>query len=457
MKAVAFNGLTRRRQLAAMVAGSGAVLAACVPGADSGAGGQRGPLSGDMEFWFHWAANTAGYYEAMQRSAAWFRAENPGVQLTANQVTGSAQQEKLTILAASGSRPPDVMTTSSVTVGLAAAKLLRPIDDLLRTSKIKRSQFLDSAWDGSAWRGQTYGVLTVAFELPFCLAWNKTLFTQRGLDPEKPPRTNLDLFELGAKITQPDKQDGLALLGFHPLYGSGSNWSTWLMRHGIPAKEVWDPKTPEKVRINQPAIEQIFTDNLNYLKRLDLGRIDVWRKAWPGDNGFANSANAMMIRGSPYPGLLSAANPALLPYIGYGWIPTQKSERVQGFNPWNLTIPAGAKRADLAMTFIEFWTTFRVQDMMRELTGSFGAIKEYIDKADLRQQPPGVSTIFGMLKQVERLEPNGVVMPLTVPFGTAMTAAWDSVVASKATPRQALEETQKNVQGQLDEVIQKGR
>src|SRR5262245_16496531 len=76
MESASFKQWTRRRQLAAVSAGSGAALAACAPELGTSSTAPRGPLSGDMEFWFHWAPSTAGYYEAMERSATWFREEN---------------------------------------------------------------------------------------------------------------------------------------------------------------------------------------------------------------------------------------------------------------------------------------------------------------------------------------------------------------------------------------------
>jgi multiple sugar transport system substrate-binding protein len=97
--------------------------------------------------------------------------------------------------------------------------LLEPLDDLAAANGIDLEDIYpamlaqgkrgDSLY-ALPWGSDTYG-----------LYWNKDLFEEAGLDPEKPPQTLEELVEYADKLTKVDENGKIIQLGFVPDFSWG--------------------------------------------------------------------------------------------------------------------------------------------------------------------------------------------------------------------------------------------
>ncbi|UCH18241.1 MAG: ABC transporter substrate-binding protein [Burkholderiales bacterium] len=160
--------------------------------------------------------------------AADFEKENPEIKL--KPVYAGSYQDTITkaLTAAKGGDAPHmavILSTDMYT--LIDEGLVVPFDELVKTAE-------ERAWMGSFYPGfmknsQTGGK---TWGIPFqrstvVMYWNKELFKEAGLDPEKPPATWNELVEMGRKLTQRDASGNVATWG---VQVPSSGFPYWLFQ-----------------------------------------------------------------------------------------------------------------------------------------------------------------------------------------------------------------------------------
>lgn len=135
-----------------------------------------------------------------------FEKENPGVKIRNEQITWGNGLDKIVVAMANG-RSPDICEIGSTWMGkfMGEGALIDVTD---KFSDLKPDYMM---WKPATWKGRLYGMPWLAGTR--VLFYNKQLFTQVGLDPEKPPTTWAQMLEYAQKLHQPDKG----------LYGFGMN------------------------------------------------------------------------------------------------------------------------------------------------------------------------------------------------------------------------------------------
>ncbi|MCD6384352.1 ABC transporter substrate-binding protein [Candidatus Sumerlaeota bacterium] len=172
----------------------------------------------EITFWHIWGAKYA--QRAMNKIVEQYNQQNPGVKVVPLVVpfseTGAFIQKVLTAIA--GGTPPDVLTFSGVPV-LAGKNALLPLDGYIKRDNFDLHNFLRYRVKVASWGGHQYGIpfSTSANSLLF---YNKDLFREVGLDPERPPRTWKELEETAKKLTI-IKNGKIERLGFVPNWGQG--------------------------------------------------------------------------------------------------------------------------------------------------------------------------------------------------------------------------------------------
>lgn len=144
---------------------------------------------------------------------------HPNVHIAETPVTDNTK-----ILAAiAGGSPPDVIDLGlGITVPEWAQRgVLLPLDDYIARSHLDRNQFIASSWLPVIYNGKTYGLPFSNFNVG--LVWNRKLFSQAGLDPNRAPSTLEELTTYAAKLTH--KSAGkITQLGFLPDYPGNANF-----------------------------------------------------------------------------------------------------------------------------------------------------------------------------------------------------------------------------------------
>ena len=110
---------------------------------------------------------------------------------------------------------------------------------------VTADQYFTFAWQEATYKDHIYA-------LPFdtdtrALWYNKDIFTEAGLDPEKPPQTLDELKQTAAKLTTKGGGEQITRFGFHPYYDQ-----MWLYTWGFAFKgEFQDPQT-KKITFSDP-------------------------------------------------------------------------------------------------------------------------------------------------------------------------------------------------------------
>lgn len=141
---------------------------------------------------------------------------------------GDVEQKALTAIA--GGAAPDLFKLDRFRVGSWAAKdLLVCLDPLIKRDKYNMSQYYKPTYGETIYGGRCYA-------LPWNtdsrgLYFNKTMFKQLGLDPNRPPKTWEELTATSRKI---DMRDGTGKLTRATLIPVNGNWwfNGWLYSAG---------------------------------------------------------------------------------------------------------------------------------------------------------------------------------------------------------------------------------
>jgi sn-glycerol 3-phosphate transport system substrate-binding protein len=160
--------------------------------------------------------------------AAQFNKENPDYNVTPV-YSGTYQETIVKVLTAhkAGKPPTSAILLSTDTFTLADEGAIAPIDDFVKTDADRawlKSFFpaflLNGQFDNKTW-GVPFQRSTVV------LYWNKELFKEAGLDPNKPPQTWAETISMGQKLTKKDASGKVTQWG---IQVPSSGFPYWLFQ-----------------------------------------------------------------------------------------------------------------------------------------------------------------------------------------------------------------------------------
>lgn len=285
---------------------------ACGDGQSQKASGVRHIL-----YWEKW---TDFEGEAMDRVVDAFNAKEkerakvePGYRpIEVEKVTISRIEDKL-LVASAGGNPPDVAGFYSARVPAYADKgALTDLTALAQKAGLERSDYVEHYYDLSVHRGRLWGLPTTPASV--ALHWNKRLFREAGLDPEKPPETLEQLDEMAEKLTKwevtgpdgkkeirtgylpevPASRKRLLQLGFLP--GEPDWWSYgWGFVFGGKLID------GEKITAYSPENVRAYRWVASYSQKIGVDAIKRFRSGFgnfgTAENPFLSSRLAMQIQG----------------------------------------------------------------------------------------------------------------------------------------------------------------
>ena len=163
----------------------------------------------EMHVWVTWGDNPAQLQSLFNKYG---EAHNVKV------IVNSPVDKDKVIAALSGSQPPDVLVLGGPDNVPAWVNegLILPLDDLIKKYNIDLDDIYPAMLSQGKYRGKIYA-------LPWgsdtnALYWNKDLFEQAGLDPERPPETLEELVQYAEKLTKVDDNGDIIQMGFVPDY-----------------------------------------------------------------------------------------------------------------------------------------------------------------------------------------------------------------------------------------------
>lgn len=319
-----------------------------------------------ITYWEKW---TGGEGRAMQRVVDQFNASQDRIWVDFLTV---AQIDRKTIVATAGGDPPDVAGVWGPTIGVLADNHgLLPLDDFIRAEGGEPAQFLERYQPGyrqiCLHEGTVYGLITASSTI--ALHWNKTLFREAGLDPERPPRTVEELDAMARTLTRRNPTTGrLTQMGFLP---QEPGWWPWMF-------PVWFGGSlyegGEVTLGRHPANLKAFEWVADYTRAYGADEVKAFATGFGGfaspQAAFFSGKVAMVFQGSWLHTYIQQYAPGL--DYGVAPLPDASPDR-PGFTPVEadvVVIPRGTKHPREAWEFLKFLSTSNPRaERLEELRG----------------------------------------------------------------------------------------
>ena len=329
---------------------------------------------------------------ALKKAIAQFNQENPDIVVNGEFVGGSGSgqgiTDKLTV-AISGGNPPDLVLFDRFMVGQwADGGLLEDLTALAASNGVQKDLFYEFAWNEASLNNKLYAY-------PFdtdnrALFYNKTMFRDAGLDPEKPPKTIDELEQYAQKLT---KKEGnrYSVIGFIPWLSQG-----WLYTWGWAFGGQFQDTSSGKITANDPAIVKALEWKTAYAKKYGIEAVTNFATAAGGDiNPFAAKMVAMMVSG-PWEISGFKANAPDLDY-GVSPIPTPTGTNFNSWaGGWSHIVPKGSKNKDAAAKFGKFMTIGDGAKIYGEDTSHFMTYKAFNENFTWVKNEPKFKTFISL-------------------------------------------------------------
>ncbi|MGW1730915.1 ABC transporter substrate-binding protein [Streptomyces sp. NPDC001999] len=192
--------ISRRAVAAAAVLATVLPLSACGGGSGDSSSDASGKVEGKITFQtWNLQANFKDYFNGV---IADFEKKYPGTEVKWVDRPAEGYADKISADAAGGTLPDVVNVSPDLVAPLAKAGLALDLD---KAAAKYRKEYLPGAWQSHRIPGMegTYAFPWYLNTGP--LFYNKSLFKDAGLDPEKPPTTYDELFDEGLELAQKSK------------------------------------------------------------------------------------------------------------------------------------------------------------------------------------------------------------------------------------------------------------
>jgi len=302
-----------------------------------------------ITFWYGASPDEKIAYENMIKE---FESSNPDITVNAVLVPQAYVERKLT-LSIAGEIPPDVVRFyAHLGGGMMSKSALEDLSALAEKDRFDFSDFYEAGLMQNSFKGKLYGVPWVLS--PNALYYNKKLFKEAGLNPNRPPKTWEELEDYALKLTKKDKKGKILQLGYSAFLYNPNDFALYLWQSG---GELINPET-QKAEFNSSAGIKALDFMYNFIKKEagDTQNLQNFTSVFKGNinDPFGNGAIAMMVD-NPYKSTIFKQNFPNLEY-GIAVVPFNKmpaSEIVGN----SLVIPKGSKHREAAWKFIKFATS----------------------------------------------------------------------------------------------------
>ncbi|HYG74776.1 MAG TPA: ABC transporter substrate-binding protein [Planctomycetota bacterium] len=374
------------------------------------------------------------------------------------------QVDRKSALAIAGGQPPDICGFWEFnTHSFADMGALRPLDDLIERDKdkIDASKYIPVFWEMCKHRGKMWCLPTTPAAV--ALHWNKDMFREAGLDPEKPPRSIQELEEFAEKLTKKDKDGRIIQMGFLPPEPGWWHWS-WgyffggKLNDGLEKLTANDPKNIEAFKWVAKFAEKYGREDMLAFQQ-GFGSFDS------PQNAFLSGRVAMVLQGVWMANFIRFHRPAMK--WGCGPFPSNFDD---GGHPVSIgdmdviTIPRGAKHVDEAWEVIKFINSPEGMEYLcgkaedpttgEMNNGGQGKLTPFLqDRPGFieRHPHPFLKVFIDLAKSKNCVPPPKVAV--WDEYQKEMTNVFELVWLNKMSAEEALNAAQNRLQPKLDQIL----
>lgn len=387
-------------------------------------------------YWEKWTGDEG---EEMRKTVNAFNASQDRIFVKYLSISGVDQK---TMLGTSGGNPPDVAGLwANNLCQLADAKAVMDLTEMAREKGITDATYIPCYWDEMTYRGGLWGLPSTPASIAMHV--NADLVPKELASPETFPQTFEDLDAMVDKISK--KKDGtLVMAGFLP---GEPGWWHWAWPYWFGGKLV----DGDKITIDTPEAEKAFEWIAKYGQRFGISSVQSFAS---GFGNFASPQDAFMsgkvaseIHGVYKANYIRIYNPKMnwfaLPFLHPKDRPDLAGQTIVDSDV--LCIPRGAKHPKEAFEFIAY---VQRQDVMERLCSAHGKNSPLAKVSEnfLRNHPNKYIRLFDQLAR----SPLAFHTPKTGVFpqlSAEISNAYQEVSTGQKTPKQALSDAQKRIDG----------
>ena len=424
------------------------VLAAVVlllPGAFLSGCEVRKESSGPVEIRY-WTGWTGHELAAQRQLVEEFNRTHPHIRVRLLSVAGSYQKVRISF---AGGATPDVCSAvwADELAGYALRGVLRPLDAHLARSGRSVEEFVPGVRRMLQYRGKTYA-LAVTTNTSF-IAYNKRIFREACLDPERPPRTLAELDAAAEACTRYAPNGGFIRYGYRPsglllwAYVFGGQWYT--------------PATSE-VTANHPENVEALRWLASYGEKYDISRMQSFEAT------FGSSATPT---GPFFVGKVAMWQTGewarehirrYAPNLEWGWfplpIPPGGRPSTTGAGGSVFVIPAATRHPDEAWKFVDWISRPYAVSRFCEAITNLPPLREVGRSPRFRREPlfrfaldlAGGENVFGPPQ-----------MPVWPRFTQEISRAEDYAVFGRQDPQGLLDEVDTRMERELERTLRDAR
>lgn len=402
-----------------------------------------------VNVWHPWAGDQG---EEFRRLVDVFNRANDAIHVRLLYVPNNLSTNQKLFLSISAGAPPDCTFVDGPQVSEWAARgAIEPLDALMESHGVRNDDFWEPCVRQNRFRGETYA-LTFCADPNFAFFWNREVFREAGLDPDRPPRTLEELDEMARALTAEDANGRLTRVGFIPwnVFGYANSIFTWGWAFG---GRFYDDDTGRLVCGEEPRVLEALTWMKSYADEYGFERINSFAE------GFGDQADNPFIRGKIAMAAGHVSNIKFFqkyaPRLDYGACSFPYPERMGSdhsawMGGWCIALPRGSRMREEAFQFMKWLCTSEEAGRSTVLTtGTFPGYRNS-PAFDLVAGNAKLEEFYRILRNTRHQRP---VMPAQAFFMGALDRAVSDVLNELKTPEEALMFAQTETQKELDRVM----
>ncbi len=403
-------------------------------------------VSGTIEMWHFWSSPLRR--NAIRRVIGICGQELPDIKVNETAKPFGDIWTANTAAVAAQSGMPDVIVSDRPKLPADAANnIYTDLQSWADRDGVSPDDFWPFTWKQTLYQGHTYGI---PFETDVrVLYYNKSIFKEVGLDPDKPPKTWAELEQYADRLDRRNPDGTWARIGFFPLQGNVSpeiwgyaNDVQWITPDGKP--EINTPRAVET-----PEWVKKWVDRYG-----GWDKIQEFRSTFqsPPNDAFMSGKVAMVVDINGYASQLNFFNPQYTAPDG------KKSRLEWGVSdmPYNtkqaswsggfaLSIPRGAKNAEAAWEFIKCATGVKGAASWSRDTYAMSANIKAARDPQLMADP-----VWQFFLQAMEYSTGGNYLEKYPNWGEQLSQRYEKVWRGELSAQQALQEAQAAVEAEIN-------
>jgi multiple sugar transport system substrate-binding protein len=361
---------------------------------------------------------------------------------------------KLTTLIAANTPPDATIMRPGPLSSLASKGALLELDDYVKAAGKTRDDFVTPIYDSGTLNGKLYAIPGGADYI--CQFYSKDVYTEAGLDPEKPAVTTEDFLGYAKQILQKDSAGDLQRIGYVPSAGHLVNWA---YIHGGKFYDV----DSGKVTANDPANVAALEYMKEFVKLYDVNKLAAFNSQ-PGmfeaGNPFSTKRLGAVMDGFWFYEALDQHAPDL--NYGVTWWPTLKDSdedrKRYAISGWMYSLPKGAKNTEDAWKFVRYAFIDEAAKMgVDTLNGPCikAAAGPWVEGMTAKMGKDNrMAPYLKVFTDTGALATNFFpIIPVQSYYTDELSRVYDLVMRDQLTPQAGLDEVTKNVQAELDKAM----